>query len=115
MELSEYFGLPNRSKHMANFKILYEKNNFFINTRLMYRSKWAVSDKDGNGLYNTNDEFASGFIQLNCSIGNQIKQINIQTGCDNILNYSDMNNLPNMPGRTFYISFKYQLTNKQHK
>ena len=112
MELSEYFGLPNRSKHMANIKVLYEKNNFFFNTRLMYRSRWAVGDKDGNGLYNTNDEFAQGFVQLNSSIGKQFNQISLQTGCDNILNYSDINYLPNMPGRTFYISFKYQLTKK---
>ncbi len=112
MELSEYVGLPNRSNHMANVKLLYEKNNFFINTRVMYRGRWAVNDKDGNGLYNTNDEFAKGFIQLNSSIGYQINHIILQTGCDNILNYSDINNLPNMPGRTFYISFKYQITNK---
>ena len=115
MNLNEYFGLPNRSKHMANLKLLYEKNNFFINTRAIYRSKWAVGDKDGNGLYNSNDEFANGFIQLNCSIGKQFNQISIQTGCDNILNYTDVNNLPNLPGRTYYISFKYQLTKKQKK
>lgn len=115
MNLNEYFGLPNRSKHMANLKFLYEKNDFFINTRAIYRSKWAVSDKDGNGLYNNNDEFAQGFVQLNCSIGKQFNQIAVQTGCDNILNYTDVNNLPNLPGRTYYISFKYQLTKKQKK
>ncbi len=115
MLMSEYFGLPNRSKHMANFKLLYEKNNFFFNTRIIYKSKWAVNDKDGNGLYNTNDEFAKGFIQLNSSIGHQFNQWSVQTGCDNILDYSDINNLPNMAGRTFYISLKYQITNKKNK
>ena len=116
MDISEYFGLPNRSKHMANFKILYEKKSFFVNTRVIYRSKWAVSDKDGNGLYNTNDEFANGFVQLNCSIGNQFKNnLGLQLGCDNILNYTDNNNLPNMPGRTFYISINYQIKNKTKK
>ena len=111
LDISEYFGLPNRSKHMANLKLLYEKNKFFANTRIMYRSKWAVNDKDGNGLYNTNDEFAKGYVQLNCAVGNQFKNgITILTGCDNILNYTDTNNLPNMAGRTFYISLNYQIT-----
>lgn len=111
MELSEYYGLPNRSRNMANLKLLFESKYFFINTRIIYRDKWAVADKDGNGVYNTNDEFANGFVQINFSIGNQFKNgFGIQTGCDNITNYSDINNLPNMLGRNFYLSINYQIT-----
>jgi outer membrane receptor for ferrienterochelin and colicins len=115
MTKSEYIGLPNRSAHMGNLKLLYQKKSFFINARAIYRSKWAVNDKDGNGLFNTNDEFANGFVQFNLSIGNEFKNgLSIQMGCDNISNYTDANNLPNLPGRIFYATLKYQLkqTNK---
>lgn len=113
MQRSEYVGLPNRSGHMANLKLLYEHKNLFANARAIYRSKWAVSDKDGNGLYNTNDEFASGFIQLNLSIGYQFKKfVSLQAGTDNLGNYTDPMNLPNLPGRTFYITVQFKTTKK---
>ncbi|MFY7963430.1 MAG: TonB-dependent receptor plug domain-containing protein [Chitinophagaceae bacterium] len=116
MNINEYYGLPNRSRHMANIKLLYEKNNYFINTRAIYRSKWAVSDKDGNGVYNTNDEFAAGFVQFNVTLGKQFNNgFSLQTGCDNIFNYADANNLPNMIGRNFYITINYQFKNKKSK
>ncbi len=116
MSITEYVGLPNRSKHMMNVKLSYERNNFFINVRNIYRSKWAVVDKDGNGLYNSNDEFADGYVQVNSSLGKYFNNgFTIQGGCDNILNYNDPVNLPNMAGRAFYISINYQLTNKKSK
>ena len=116
MNRSEYFGLPNRSTHMGNIKILYEHNNYFINTRAIYRSKWAVSDKDGNGVYNSNDEFASGYIQLNISAGKQFKNgFRIQAGMDNIGNYIDVNNLPNLPGKTFYATIGYNFFKNKNK
>jgi outer membrane receptor for ferrienterochelin and colicins len=114
MDKSEYFGLPNRSRHMGNMKLLYENNAFFINLRAIYRGKWAVSDKDGNGLYNDNDEFADGYVQLNLSVGKQLKNgFRLQAGSDNISNYEDVNNLPNLTGRTFYFLVGYNFS--KHK
>ncbi len=115
MLMSEYAGLPNRSAHMGNLKILYQSKTFFINARAIYRSKWAVNDKDGNGVFNKNDEFANGFVQLNLSMGNDFNNgIGVQVGCDNLSNYTDAMNLPNLPGRIFFVTLKYQLkkTNK---
>jgi outer membrane receptor for ferrienterochelin and colicins len=116
MRLDEYIGLPNRSKHMANFKLTYENENFFTNLRIIYRSKWAVSDKDGNGLYNSNDGFANAFAQINIAAGKQInKQFRLQIGCDNVSNYIDIANLPNLAGRTFYTTLSYQFYQKNKK
>lgn len=113
---AEYIGLANRSKHMANFRVQYEAENYFANIRLIYRSKWAVTDKDGNGLFNTNDVFAKGFIQANMATGKNFKRgIRVQAGCDNIFNYTDTLNLPNLPGRTFYFTFAYTFLNTKTK
>ncbi|TAG13562.1 MAG: TonB-dependent receptor [Sphingobacteriia bacterium] len=116
LKRSEYVGLANRSKHMANFRVQFEQQNYFANLRLIYRSKWAVSDKDGNGLFNTNDAFADGFIQVNMATGKNFnKGIRVQAGCDNILNYTDVLNLPNLPGRTFYFTLAYTFLNTKTK
>lgn len=117
MQRSEYIGLPNRSKHMGNLRIQYEnKNNLFANLRFNYRSKWAVTDIDGNGLFNTNDAFANGFVQVNTAVGKTFQNnLRVQLGCDNLLDYADANNLPNMPGRRFYSSIAYNFLNKKTK
>ena len=108
LETNEYFGLANRSRHIANLKLQYEKNNFYCNARALYHSRWAVQDTDGNGVYNTNDKFASEYLQLNVAAGYSFKQhYSIQVGCNNITNYEDFNYLPTLMGRNFFISFNY--------
>ena len=108
---NEYAGLPNRSKHMANLKFTYEnEKNFFATTRFIYRSQWAVANSDGNGVYNTNDEFANGFLLVNISAGKEFKDgIRINAGMDNIFNYQDKNYLPNMQGRNIYLGAQFKL------
>ncbi len=116
MQRNEYVGLPNRSKHMANLKLQYEKNSAFANIRLIYRSKWVVTDTDGNGLFNSNDAFAKGFVQINTAVGKTFaKTLSLQIGVNNLLDYSDVSNLPNMPGRNFYTTIAYQFTQKNKK
>jgi outer membrane receptor for ferrienterochelin and colicins len=108
---NEYTGLPNRSKHMGNFKINYEPSTKFYSTlRFTYRSKWYIADSDGNGLYNTNDESASGFVLMNASAGYSInKKMKIYGGIDNILNHQDANYLPNLQGRMIYMGINFKL------
>ncbi len=113
---SEYVGLPNRSKHMANLKVQYDHQSFFANARAVYRSKWATLDTDGNGIFNTNDAFAQGFLQLNMATGKSLNNgLSIQTGIDNLLNYTDVINLPTLPGRIFYLTLSYNFLIKNPK
>ncbi|MDP1844602.1 MAG: TonB-dependent receptor, partial [Sediminibacterium sp.] len=92
------------------------KTNFFANLRFNYRSKWAVTDIDGNGLFNTNDEFAKGFVQVNTAVGKTFNtSLRLQFGCDNLFDYTDINNLPNFPGRRFYTSIAYNFLHKKIK
>ncbi|MDO8996789.1 MAG: TonB-dependent receptor [Sediminibacterium sp.] len=116
MSQSEYVGLPNRSKHMANLKLQYDHQQFFANARALYRSRWATTDTDGNAIFNTNDAFAKGYIQLNMAAGKGFTNgVAVQAGIDNLLNYTDVLNLPNLPGRTFYLSVSYNFLNKNPK
>jgi outer membrane receptor for ferrienterochelin and colicins len=95
---------------MCNLKLTYEDptRHWFLTLRNIYRSRWAVYDRDGNGIYNRQDEFAKGFLLVNASAGKEMKSgLRIMGGVDNILNYTDAKNLPNMPGRTYYLSIGY--------
>jgi outer membrane receptor for ferrienterochelin and colicins len=115
LTVSDYVGLPNNSKHKAQFKInYYHTNGLFANLRIMYRSKWAVNNTNGNEVFDNGDEFASGFASVHTSIGKDYKNgFSAQIGSDNISNYVDAANLPNLPGRTFYATIKYQIFHKQ--
>ena len=114
LSLSDYVGLPNISKHKAQFKINYAtQDGYFANCRLVYRSKWAVNNTNGNEVYDSGDSFAAGYLSMYSSAGKNFSNgISLQMGCDNMTNYVDANNLSNLPGRTFYFSIKYQLINK---
>ncbi len=110
MKLNEYVGLPNTSKHKLQAKINYNSpKGYYLNVRAIYRSKWAVNNNNGNEVFDNGDVFASGYVAINSAAGKSFKNgLSIQCGVDNISNYIDATNLPNLPGRTFYTSIKYE-------
>lgn len=113
---SDYVGLPNRSRHMANLKLNYEHptQHWFFTVRNIYRSDWVVFDKDGNGIYNRQDGFARGFLMVNISAGMDLPNgWRVMAGADNLTNYIDITNLPNMPGRTGYVSLNYTFSTRK--
>lgn len=112
---NEYTGLPNRSRHMANLKLNYEnEHKFFATARLLYRSQWAVANTDGNTVYNSNDEFASGFVQVNISAGKELRNgIRLNGGIDNVFNYKDVDYLPNLQGRMIYAGIQASLLKRK--
>jgi outer membrane receptor for ferrienterochelin and colicins len=109
LKRSEYVGLPNRSKNMFNLKFTFENaKKLFATARFIYRSKWAVANRDGNSVYNSNDEFARGFLLLNISAGKELQQgLSLQGGIENVLNYQDLGYLPNLPGRMIYLGIRF--------
>jgi outer membrane receptor for ferrienterochelin and colicins len=113
---SEYAGLPQRSRHMANIKMFYEgTKGWFATTRAVYRARWGTNDLDGNGLINRSDEFAPGFLLLNISGGKTFSNgVRWMAGIDNVLNYRDELNLPGQPGYQWYMSITYDFMHK-HK
>ncbi len=131
LKRKDYAGLPNRSTHMANIKLTYENKpkEWFANIRAIYRSPWVVFDKDGNGIYNKQDEFAGnsiiritrngkkvfdwkGMLLVNFAAGKTLHNgLSVQAGVDNATNYIDAINMPNQPGLTVYGTVSYQFCN----
>ncbi|NBO57880.1 MAG: TonB-dependent receptor [Chitinophagia bacterium] len=109
MKISDYGGLSFRSRHSANLKAYYEnEKGFFATSRLIYRGRWGTTDLDGNGLINRSDEYAKGYLQLNCSAGIQLNSNwKFMTGVDNIFNYKDIYNLPGNLGRVGYLDIQF--------
>ena len=115
---SEYAGLPGRSKHMVNLKLFYESPNsrWFATTRFIYRSRWGTTDLDGNGIINRDDEFASGFLQVNVSGGMNFKKgVRVMAGVDNLFNYTDPENMPGVPGYNWYVTLSMDIQKLTHK
>ena len=110
LNTNEYIGLSNRSKHMFNVKLNYESKKFFATARLIYKSDWYISDRNGNGLIDINDEKANGYFLLNASAGREInKALSLKIGIDNATNYQDPNYLPTLQCRMIYLSANFKL------
>ncbi len=114
LKRSDYGGLPDRSKHMANLKLFYENKTWFATIRGLYRSRRGVADADGNLILNRNDEYANGYVQLNLSGGKSFSNgIQLKAGIDNLTNYHNERYIASQPGITYYFSIAYQFFNNK--
>ena len=113
---NEYQGLYNRSKNTANVRIQY--NNLLHNASAFltakYRGKYGFSGlngyTDGNNILDDRREFVNGFLLMNATISKQInKNFAAQAGAENILNYTNKLQMPNLYGRTFFINVNYKI------
>lgn len=107
LQKDNYFGLFNRSRHMANFKIFYDipKWNLDANLRTTYRSKYGLFDTSGNTYLDTYDEFVGAYTIWDFAVNKTIyKNYKLGFGIDNILDFNDPQNITNIPGRIIYGS-----------
>ena len=114
MTIADYSGLLGRSPHMANLKLMYsdEKTGWGSSIRAVYRSKWGIVDLDGNRFANMDEEYANGFVMLNMSVMKTInKSMSAQFNVNNLLNYTDAANLPQMPGVHVVAALHWNLLN----
>lgn len=112
LEEEDYFGLYNRSRHMANLKVFYDIIDWKLNTnaRLTYRSKYGLMDSNSNGYLDNYDEFVNGYAILDWAINkNFLKNYQLGFGIDNLLDFADAANITNIPGRIFYTKLNIQL------
>ena len=109
LKKTDYYGLFNRSRHMGVLKIIYKNltHNFDINLRTIYRSKYAIFDSNDNNYLDKYDEFINGYFISNLSLNKYIKNnFIISAGAENIFNYMDPTNIPNIGGRLIYFKLK---------
>ncbi|WP_244548179.1 TonB-dependent receptor plug domain-containing protein [Aquimarina spongiae] len=110
VERSEYFGLVNRSRHNVNFKVFCDIPSIDtnINLRLIYRSKYALFDTNGNGLIDDYDtSFVDGFVTTNVSATKTFfKNFDLQIGANNLFDYTDAA-IPTLPGIQLYSRLNY--------
>jgi outer membrane receptor for ferrienterochelin and colicins len=109
----DYLGLPNRSRHLVTLKLYgtLPAKDWSWNTRLMYRSKFAVNDDNGNGVIDKYDDLIKGIAILDISINKKIgEQIEASIGLDNLLNYTHPL-IPNYGGRLASFRINYTFIN----
>ena len=110
---SDYFGLANRSKHMANLKIFYSvpKWNLDANVRGTYRSKYGLTDTNNSqGFLDKYDEFIDGYTIVDFAVNKSFNNnYTIGLGIDNLLDFTDTQNISNIAGRILYgkLSIKF--------
>ncbi len=94
---SDYFGLENRSRHTLNFKAFYEipKWDTNVNLRVTYRSKFGLTDRNGNDLLDDFDNsFVKGYALVNLTFGKTFfKHYQVQLGANNLLDFRGNNPL----------------------
>ncbi|HWR33509.1 MAG TPA: TonB-dependent receptor [Chitinophagaceae bacterium] len=115
---SDYFGLFNRSRHTANFKLEYnhEKEGWNVNVRTVYRGQFGFTDLNGNNIADDPAEMVNGFWMLNMAVSKSFSNgFGIQAGAENILNYTNPARLSNFAGRLFFVNLNYSIANKLNK
>lgn len=114
----DYFGLYNRSRHMANIKLYYtnQKLNFNTNLRGTYRSKYGLFDTNNNQYLDKYDDFVEAYTIWNWAINKTInKNFEFGIGIDNIFDFTDVPTsendfvfIGNIPGRIIYTNLNIQ-------
>lgn len=107
----DYFGLYNRSRHMANGKIFYTipKWNLNSNIRATYRSKYGIADTNGNNYLDRYDDFVNGYAIWDFAVNKSIyKNYTLGFGIDNLFDFTDPQNISTISGRIIYGNLTIQ-------
>lgn len=105
----DYFGLLNRSRHMANFKIFFQIPEYALNANIRgtYRSKYGLFDTNGNTYLDVYDDFIEGYTIWDFAINKRIfKDYELGFGIDNLFNFTNPQHITNIAGRIIYATLK---------
>lgn len=108
----DYWGIENRSRHMANFNVFYNYSPWDLSAtvRASYRGKYPFADRNGNHFIDKYDTFVSGHFLLNTSIEKKFleNKFSLRISVDNLFNYTDPL-MPGQPGRIVLVGAAYRL------
>ncbi len=105
VEVSEYGGLYNRSKHTATLRFFYrnEELGFSGSLRGVYRGRYGYQDRNLTTILDAPEEYAPGYDLWHISLSQQIHKVaRIRLGVLNIFDEKRLDYVPSLPGRTLY-------------
>ncbi|MGE9313626.1 TonB-dependent receptor [Niabella sp. CJ426] len=109
---SDYWGIENRSRHMANLRLFYKWDvpDISFSFRMNYRGKYPFADANNNNFIDRYDQFVEGFFLLNAHIEKRLfkDHLRIKATVDNILDYRNRL-IPGQPGRIILLGLSYRL------
>jgi outer membrane receptor for ferrienterochelin and colicins len=116
-QISDYFGLPGRSKHMANLQLsyAYTRLGLHLSLRGSYRGKYGFLDVDNNGYIDNYDVFVRSYFLINGAVQKHLmnNQLTIRLTVDNIASYTDYL-MPAQPGRMILAGLSWNWIKKSN-
>lgn len=114
VQLADYGGLLNRSRHMANLKVFYElpKRGLSASVRGIYRSRYGFADTNGNLILDEAGEYVPGYVTWHLTAAKTINSLTIQAGVDNLTGYTNPQYIPSLAGRLWYASLRWNWAHK---
>jgi outer membrane receptor for ferrienterochelin and colicins len=112
LKKSDYFGLYNRSRHMANLKLFYAIPKWHMDTNIRgtYRSKYGLLDSNGNSYLDVYDDFVDGYTIIDFAINKTFhNNYQLGIGIDNLFDFTDTQNISNIAGRIIYAKLNIQI------
>jgi outer membrane receptor for ferrienterochelin and colicins len=111
--LADYGGLFQRSRHSYNLKLGFAlpKKGFSTTLRAIYRGRYGFADTNANAILDHDSEYVKGYFTLHLSATKYFwhERIRIQAGADNLLNYRQSTQMPNLFGRLYWLSLQFSL------
>ncbi|WP_285008426.1 TonB-dependent receptor [Pedobacter faecalis] len=109
---SDYVGMNNRSRHMANLKAtyIYDRLGLTGAVRLSYRSRYGfMEDNRANNFLDRWDRFVAGYFLFNVSVQKTFygKHLQLQLTADNIMDYRDQL-MPAQQGRAVLAGLSWR-------
>jgi outer membrane receptor for ferrienterochelin and colicins len=109
---SRYGGLFNRSRHMSNLKLFYDlpRRGLSASVRAVQRGRYGFGDRNGNLILDDESEYVRGYVTWHVAASKTWKTFTLQTGIDNLTNYTDPQFIPTLPGRLWFVSLRWDWT-----
>ncbi len=110
--VSDYAGLRGRSRHRATVRFMAraESAGFTASVRGRYRSRYGFSDVNGNGIVDTDAEYAPSHAILDLTLTQTLADtVDLQVGANNLTDYTDAQYTPEFSGRTWFVGLRAAL------
>lgn len=109
---ADYFGMSNRSRHMANVKVTYEhvKTGLSGSFRVNYRSKYGFTERNQANLFiDQYDTFVPAYFLFNVAIQKSFyhKRLQLQLTADNLMDYRNQL-MPGQQGRAILAGISWR-------